>query len=303
MQRVAYLTLFVLLVSSKVSKSTNTECADIESKYGHIGVTHIINSKNYGVENVISCANTDRQEVYTGRDVVFESCPSENLTSIGYLYVQTVINEACIARHRLHSLVQEWLETDIFGSPYVVRDGFQITTECTKDGIQTYLDQSVKGDLRTSVNSTSVYVKLRQDKYHFTDETDLLRIVAVLEPVWAFVDRVLSNKDLSPLSFAMGEEQSQLHVVTERTKTVAYSINKVSYDHPILAVYRIPAEAPAAVYQSYDCTSCVEEKIPQAEKCVSESQPLSDECGRIVGECASSWWAVKSICAACQIPM
>ncbi len=202
--------IVMTLAAVSISATESSDCTDIESKYGRVPVARMPNSDYFTVGNVISCTNRDHQEIYYGKDIIFNECPANNLTSDAYLYLQSVINEACIVRRRIHQLGQEWLETDIFGSPYIVRDGFQVFVECTKDGMDTAVEQSIRGDLRTILNDTSSYVQLRRDKWQFTDDTDPVRVVVVLEPVWNFIERVTSNADLSNLTLAMDQEKRKI---------------------------------------------------------------------------------------------
>lgn len=288
-------------ISPSVAAGSDS-CNPIETKYGSVSFLKVPNTDHFAVGSVVKCIDSGREVLYAGREIEFDGCPSSEEPDASVLHVQTAVNEACLSLPKIRSLSNMWLETDLFGSPYIFPEALNVSTECTQAGLVTHVDSFPRGDLRTTFTTSKDYVQLLRDKWTFEDGTNMTTVVAVFEPVWEFVARTYTTISTPKLVLEMGYQQRSFHVSTERGMTVTYSISNIS-GSGMLALQIVPRDSPAAVYQDYTCTSCVKEKYLKGEKCATESAPLTDTCGRIVGDCARDWWMIMTLCNTCVVPI
>jgi len=274
------------------------KCRKIETKYGSVepSIDYFIRHRITG--NVV-CSNGEKQPRIFEMFPEVGKCP-EDPKSRDSLVIESEINMACLNYYKLQEQVSKRLVTDLLGSPYVVKKDFNISAECTAKGPEVSIDASIYGDLRRVWNDTMSFVQLKLDKIEYSDKSFKDRkILALLEPVWDFINRVQAPESPPILTIDIsGNEGIHLEIESSRSRLVHVKIHKTDSGFQIVEL--VDTDDRTLPDQPNDCSECM--STVTVSECTSKF--LTNTCGAVVDhKCAVEWNSIKKICPTCRVPL
>ena len=263
------------------------ECPRIDTVYGYVEkpvVDYFIRPWISGIVNCVS--NRTKSTAPLNIHPKKAECPEPETED--YYRVQASINTACVNQHQVQHWVNQYLESDFFGSAHVIDIDANFSVKCSKSDVEIGIDNRLVNDLRHVYYDTRSFVQWRRN-----DTIDGI----VLEPVWSFIHRAVNNDTY--VSVEIGNQVRSSIVSSERNTNITVSVHEAG-DSKLL-VKREPI-GERIIEQSEECHSCVEKYMADKIICLN-GKPITNECGMIVGECAHLWWMIKRECDECLIPV
>ena len=199
-----------------------------------------------------------------------------------------LINEACMDRVKTEEAVLKYLNTDWFGSAWVVGPGSTINAACQADNSTTIsMSSHWAFDLRVAAGDKFVELKKDMVDLSFARDGWTPEVVAIIEPVREFLHRVHFDQLKEKIHIVVSPHSVRtLSVVTDHGRNATLDFHPVvgrEAAQIIIMSYKQPEPVVVPPQLSGECTDCLMEKdLGKSAACLGVE--IRNPCGLVVNK-------------------